>query len=118
VVEEKRQPDLDALVWGLTLMAAGAILLSWDGRFSGWALLWRLWPLQLIAWGLASLLKGWRHGRLAGGGLLLAGTLLQLQMLGVVEVQAFWPLVLVAIGVTMAWNEAARRRPRAHERVE
>lgn len=114
----KRPLDVDALVWGLTLMAAGTMLMSGMGRFSGWDLLWRLWPMQLIAWGLASMLKGWRDGRLAGGGLLLGGVLLQLEMLRVVKIYAFWPLVLVAAGVTMAWNEVARWRPRTHERVE
>ena len=82
MVEERRQLDLDALAWGLTLDRGrrDADVQAVDDT-PGWDLLWRLWPMQLIAWGLASMLKGWRDGRLAGGGLLLGGALLQLEML-------------------------------------
>ena len=72
--------------WGLTLIRGRHDAdVQARGPYSGWDLLWRLWPMQLIAWGLASMLKGWRDGRLAGGGLLLVGALLQLEMLRLVQ---------------------------------
>ena len=118
MVDGKKRLDLDSLVFGLTIMAVGAVLMLWHGRFEGWALLWRLWPIQLVAMGLAQMLRGWRDGRQAGGGLLLTGVLLQMLMLRVINGRMFWPLLLVVIGVSTAWNGVVRPRSQTHERVE
>ena len=118
MLEEKKRLDLNALVSGLTIMSVGAVLMAYHGRFQGWALLWRLWPMQLVAWGLATMLNGWRDGRPAGGGLLLFGILLQMLMLRVIDARMFWPLLLVVIGVGIAWNGVVQPRSRTPERVE
>ena len=117
-VVEKRRLNLDSLVYGLTIMAVGAGLMLYHGRLDGWALLLRLWPMQLVAWGLATMLNGWRNGRPAGGVLLLAGILLQMLMLRVIDARTLLPLLLVVIGVGMAWNGVVRPGSRTYERVE
>jgi len=117
VVDGERRLDLDSLVYGLTIMAVGAVLMLWHRR-EGWVLLLRLWPMQIVASGLAKMLNGWRDGHPAGGGLLLAGTLLQLLVLRVIDARMFWAFVLVVIGFGMAWNGFVRPQSRTHERVE
>ena len=68
MVDEKRWLDLDvnAMAFGLTIMALGSLLMLRQMGLFGWHLIWRLWPAQFVALGVAQMLRGWREGRLAG----------------------------------------------------
>lgn len=49
----------DPLVWGLILIAIGAIFLLQNFvGFDAWDYVWKLWPLVLIIWGAQKLLDG------------------------------------------------------------
>jgi len=71
------------------------------------------WPVALIAFGLAVFLESSKSpGRFAGGILMLAGTLLLLNYLGVIRfhLHDWWPLLLVLLGISIIWRGYDRAR--------
>lgn len=73
----------------------------------------RFWPLALMAIGLAKLLDAERpEGRLIGGIFFGIGSILLLDSLHVLRfsVHVVWPLILVAIGIFIAWQAVMRDR--------
>jgi predicted membrane protein len=71
------------------------------------------WPVALIAFGLAVFLEaGKLPGRFAGAILMLAGTLLLLNYLGVVRfhLHDWWPLLLILLGISIIWRGYDRAR--------
>ena len=110
-----RDPDLrpvrltPRLVFGLSVMAAGAVLLLDQIGLVRADSLFRLWPVVLIGVGLAKLTQAPdnRQGAfiwlLVGGGLLAAN-------LGIMRSRGLWALVLMAVGGHIAWRALAPRR--------
>jgi predicted membrane protein len=100
-------------ITGLLVIAAGAALLfsnleiyNFNDLVKDW------WPLAVIAAGLVVFLNDVRNYLWA---LLLVGfgALLQLKQLDVVDInpwQLFWPVVIIAIGVSIILNYSATRR--------
>ncbi len=73
----------------------------------------RFWPLALMAIGLAKLLDAERaEGRLIGGIFFGVGSILLLDTLHVLDFSAavIWPLIIVAIGIFVAWQAVMRER--------
>jgi predicted membrane protein len=71
------------------------------------------WPVALIAFGLAVFLESSKTpGRFAGGILMLAGTLLLLNYLGVIRfhLHDWWPLLLILLGISIIWRGYDRAR--------
>lgn len=64
------------------------------------------WPMVLVVIGLGRLLEGGRKAR-AGAVLLTLGILFQLDRLHLLRFRETWPLVLVVLGVTLAWGAFA-----------
>jgi predicted membrane protein len=65
------------------------------------------WPVALIAFGLAVFVESSKTpGRFGGGIVMLAGTLMLLNNLGVVRFRLhdWWPLLLVLIGISIIWR--------------
>ncbi len=83
----------------LNIVAAGDIL--------------RFWPLALMALGLVKLLDAQgAEGRLMGGILFGWGSLLLLDRLHVLNFSShlFWPMILVVVGLFIAWQAIMRDR--------
>ena len=116
--EHPRRPNIGGAPVGLTMMAVGfVLLLDQTGIVHG--LGWRhIWPSVIIGLGLARLAFPREDGRRDGGWMVFIGTLLLVDQLRILRFRESWPLFIVAIGVTMVWNELGRRRPRAYERAE
>ncbi len=71
----------------------------------------RFWPLALMAIGLAKLLDAeTAEGRLLGGIFFGVGSILLLDTLHVLRfsVHLVWPLILVAVGIFIAWQAVMR----------
>lgn len=104
---EDRMPrywDIHRAVWGITIITVGVVLLlaNWVGGYGAWGLLWRLWPVQFIAIGLAKVFASKPGRRHSGYWLLFFGIWLLLAQLNFINAGTFWPLLMVAAGVGMA----------------
>ena len=113
-MESNRRASLGPqLILGLCAIFFG-ILFTLDNlhilRFGD---LWRFWPLILIVIGTIKILwAGGGSGLVAGGIIAGAGSLLLLNNLNFLRFSLFdyWPLVLVAIGVSVVWQALDSRR--------
>jgi len=101
------------LLFGIVLVAAGTLLLL-DRMEILEAREWlRLWPLALMAVGLATLVRSHGvFGRVWGGLLVLAGGLFELDQLGDIRFRFHdaWPLLIIAFGLMLAWKAIEQRR--------
>lgn len=99
-----RSGSPNGLIPGLILVAIGTIfLLDHMGIISG-EMLWRFWPLTIVAVGL---LKFFKEGeRAVGIGFILVGALLQMYKLGIVGLSwgTIWPFLLIVAGASMIWS--------------
>src|SRR5512136_2154632 len=71
------------------------------------------WPVALIAFGMAVFLESSKMpGRFAGGTLMLAGTLMLLNNLGIIRFRLhdWWPLLLILLGISIIWRGYDRVR--------
>jgi predicted membrane protein len=77
---------------------------------------WSLWPLIIVAFGLARMLRPrGQPGRWTGGLFLLFGTWMLLQNLGLAPVRlgvVFWPLLILLLGVRLVWGAVGHRAQR------
>ena len=94
------------MLFGLTLFLDNA------GVIDGFAYV-NIWPVALITIGLVKLSQRRDDGRREGGWWVLFGAWMLLNQMHLVRVRESWPLLLVALGVSMVWKEA-----RARARVE
>jgi hypothetical protein len=111
-------PRFEGVVFGALVMLLGIALfldragvVSWFGYAS-------FWPFLIIAFGLVKLSKRRNNGRREGLGWVVFGVLLLLSETGVLRLRDSWPLLLVAIGIGLVFNEISRPRARAQERLE
>jgi len=100
--EEPRNPL--ALVVGTVLIVVGVLAALDRTGVVAWSHQRNLWPLILIAIGLAQLTYTYDARPRRGFALILVGSWLLLNELGVMPLDNSWPLVVVAIGVAMAWD--------------
>jgi hypothetical protein len=109
------------LVLGLLALVAGLLLLASNLGFAPAAGLLRYWPAALILLGLAKLTRACGiGGALAGSAWLGVGAWLLANNLGVLRVtlwdaaRMYWPLLLVALGLSIVRQTLRRaREPRA-----
>ena len=106
MVNLKRPIDLDQAVSGLTIMVVGtALLMRHPDGPAAWVAFWSyFWPIQIVAWGTLRMLKGRRQGRRAGGWTICFGVWILLHTMGLTVPGLFWPVLLTAIGVAIAWK--------------
>ncbi|HEX6738841.1 MAG TPA: DUF5668 domain-containing protein [Vicinamibacteria bacterium] len=111
----RRDPDLrparltPRLVIGLSVMAAGAVLLLDQIGVVRADSLFRLWPVILIGVGLAKLTQPPESRRGAAIWLIVGGGLLAAN-LDLIHSRGLWALVLMAVGGHIAWRALAPRR--------
>jgi hypothetical protein len=103
---------------GLIIMGLGVVLLPDRAGMIGEVGRMGFWPVAVICVGLVKLATQRDGERLDGGWWLFFGVLLLLDQLRVLRFRESWPLILVALGISMAWHAVVRHRPRTHERVE
>ena len=111
--EQRRRRDLGGMIFGLLIMLFGAALfLDRTGVIDGLDYV-NVWPVIVIAIGLARLSQRRADGRREGGWWVLFGVWILLSQLGVLRLHESWPLLLVALGIRMVWKDM-----RTHVRVE
>lgn len=123
-----RKPDIPPgrraagrVLLGLCVIAAGAALLASNLGLMPFEISYRLWPLILVALGLAKLVE---KGALSGGGhwLILLGLFL---LAGFLEredlVERWWPLAIIWAGLLIsarAWLNQRRNAPVCEDQPE
>jgi predicted membrane protein len=97
---------------GLVVIALGALALLDNLGVLDIGDVWSLWPLMLVAFGLARLLRpAGQPGRWFGGLLFILGTWMLLQNLGLAPVRlrvVFWPALILLLGVRLVWGAVTR----------
>jgi len=97
---------------GMVVIALGALALLDNLNILDIGDVWSLWPLLLVAFGLARMLRpAGQPGRWTGTVLFLVGAWLMLQNLGLAPVRLgviFWPLLIVLLGVRLVWGAVSR----------
>jgi hypothetical protein len=103
-------PVSPRLIFGLAIMAWGLVLTLDNFGLIDAGRYWKLWPLLLIAVGLARLAESVRTGfRMSGGILVVVGLALLLHTLDIVKLRQIWPLILFAIGGGIVWKALGPR---------
>ncbi len=113
--ERPKRPRGGGLLFGGLLVLAGtAFLLSHLGYLGGYSV-WDFWPLILILVGIGNLFRSRSGaGRVWGVILMGGGTLAQLHVLDVVELEwrLVWPIGLIAVGLLVLVSSLVHRRRR------
>lgn len=108
-------PISPRLILGLAIMAWGLVLTLDNFGVIDAHQYWRLWPLILIAVGLARLAESVRSGcRMSGGVLVIVGLAFLLHNLEIVRLKQLWPVILFVIGGGIVWK-ALGPGARAHD---
>jgi predicted membrane protein len=108
-----RARNASRLFVGLVILALGSLALLDNFGVVRIVNVWRMWPLILVAVGMAKLLQArGSHGRFPGALFLIVGLWLLGQNLGVwpYSLGQLWPLLVVALGVFLVWGALGRRR--------
>lgn len=109
----RRRSGLHGMVFGLIILSIGVLLLLDNLNILRFHDVWRLWPVLLIAVGVAKLIDCYGVvGRVWGGLLTFAGVALLLNNLGYLYVDEglIWPAVLIGLGLLMFVRAVERRR--------
>ena len=94
---------------GLLIMLLGVgLLLDRTGVIDGLDYV-SFWPVAIITLGLVKLSHRGADGRREGGWWVVFGAWMLLNQLHVLRLRESWPLVLVAIGISMVWKETRTR---------
>ena len=104
--------------WGLAIMLIGVAWLLYDLGVIPFNPVLRFWPVLLILFGVMNLAS--QSGRFFGFLLILAGTFLQLNKLGLTHLTLadIWPVALIAVGLLLMWASLeARGLVRAKRKV-
>lgn len=114
LMEDKTSPrPTPQLVLGIIIVILGVLFALDNLKVVAAGDFLRFWPLAVMAIGLTKLLDSQcAEGRVFGGILFGIGSLLLLDRLHVFHftVNLFWPLVLVAVGLFVAWKAVMRER--------
>ena len=106
------------VVIGVTLMLFGAaIMLDRAGLIDG-VHYTAFWGLMVMTIGIVKLSQVGPEGSRHGGWWLFFGTWMLLNETSAWRFRESWPLLIVAVGVSMVWKEIAGRRSSARARVE
>jgi predicted membrane protein len=91
------------IVMGAILALIGLAFLLNNMGYISVGNLWRFWPMLLVFGGLLNFIS--RH-RAWGTVVMLAGVVLQLDMLGITHFgwAGFWPMMIIALGILMIWG--------------
>lgn len=104
MIEEVERLDAGKLIWGIVLIAVGALLALERLGVVEIDALWRYWPMIMICLGLAQMIRPkCPADRGSGVWLLLIGLWLQANMISLfgLTFSNSWPLLLVAVGLSM-----------------
>src|SRR5262245_54380708 len=98
---------------GMVVIALGALALLDNLGVLDIGGVWSLWPLIIVAFGLARMLRPrGQPGRWMGGLFFLFGTWLLLQNLGLAPVRlgvVFWPVLILLLGARLVWGAVSHR---------
>ena len=103
------------MIWGAILLLVGvAFLLDNLGIFPV-DRVFRLWPLLLVAAGVANLMR--REHRVWGVALTIIGVVFLLDNLGFAHYRwgQLWPVALIAVGALVLWNSLEARKNQADD---
>ena len=91
------------IVMGAILTLIGLAFLLNNMGYISISYLWRFWPMLLVLAGVVNFLS---QRRAWGVLLMLAGVVLQLNQLGITHFgwAAFWPMMLIALGLFVMWG--------------
>jgi hypothetical protein len=103
---------------GLLIIAVGMVLLFDQTGMLGWRPELRVWPLFIIAMGLARFAQPRPDGRRDGGWLIFIGAWFLLNEMHVLHYRDSWPLFLVAIGIHTMWTAMMRPAPPSAPKAE
>jgi predicted membrane protein len=103
-----------SFVFGLLIIAVGAILLLERFGLIDSDLIFRFWPLALVAFGVARLLS--QNGRVFGAVLIVAGLAIFTNKSGLIHMDwaTLWPIILICFGGSMLYR-ALRKRGKPQE---
>jgi predicted membrane protein len=113
--ELPRRHNFGKLVFGLAVLAIGAIFLLSNLNVIDSANYLRWWPLLLVAYGLAKLLQPRpARGRMFGFLVAVLGTLILLKDFGKIHfsIWGLWPLALILLGLSIIWGALVGRSRR------
>jgi hypothetical protein len=117
MTHDRRDLEWAGIVAGMLIVALGLILLVDQAGLFGWRPSWSVWPLVIVAAGLARFSQPRSDGSRDGGWLLLIGVWLILNEMRILRFHDSWPLILVALGVAKTWKAlrpaAGRRQGRS-----
>lgn len=106
VIRGKGGPESSrvGLVWGALIVTAGVALLLDHMGFIYIGSLFRFWPMILIFFGIGHIFT--RSNRVGGLILLVIGTVLQLNSLGITHLRFadMWPVAIIAVGLLLMWG--------------
>jgi predicted membrane protein len=114
-----RRSGRGALVAGIAVISIGVILLLNQFDVFPIDVALRFWPVVLVVVGLVKALTGNDRGeRVFGGILILAGTILQLNFMGITHItwNQAWPMFIIIVGVMLIVH-ALSEKPR-YENLE
>jgi hypothetical protein len=113
-----RASDPGRLTIGILIVALGiALLLDRAGVIDAFGRT-TFWPFVLIGVGLVKLANRPEHGPSHGGWWVFFGVWLLLNEMRVLRFRDSWPLFLVAIGISIVWNQIVPHRARPPHELE
>ena len=113
-----RASDPARLTIGLLIVALGvALLLDRTGVIDAFGRS-TFWPFVIIVVGLVKLANRPPHGPWQGGWWVFFGVWLLLNNMRVLRFRDSWPLFLVAVGLSIVWNQIGAHRPRTPGKLE
>ena len=100
------------IVMGAIFVLIGAAFLLDHLGYISIHYLWRFWPMLLVLVGVSHIVT--RQQRMSGVLLILSGTVLQLNYLGITHFGwgDLWPMALIAIGIVVMWGSLQWRNKR------
>jgi hypothetical protein len=108
----------EGLVVGLIIMSLGvAIMLDRAGYVSVFGM-HVFWPMVFICIGLVRLLERRKDGRRAGGWWVFIGAWLLIADMGLLQFRRWWPIFLVALGVSIIWKAVFPPHPSADMKAQ
>jgi predicted membrane protein len=113
MARETRMPNFGKLIFGLFVLAVGAVLTLGNIGVIRTEDYLRYWPVFVIVIGLAKLLQP-GGGKIFGAFLAIFGTLLLLRNLHYIgwSIWGLWPIILILLGLSIVWQAMTWRSTR------
>jgi predicted membrane protein len=116
MTRHRSNSGVSGLFFGAIIVAAGCLLLLDNLGIVRFHDIWQYWPVLLVAWGVSRIVdsrspSGW----VWGGIIALIGAFLLLDALDifVFNIEVMWPLILIAVGVSVLVRTMERGQFRA-----